>query len=95
MLSEKEKWLKFHDGYYQFKIPLILTADTESILKTVCKYYRQKMNQMKTEKKSKASYTEKINTYVLSGWCIHSTFAYGDVLNPLKMYRGKDCIKGL
>ena len=27
-----------------------------------------------------------------SGWCVHSTFAYGDVPDPLKMYRGKDCV---
>ena len=24
MSSEKEKWLKFHDGQYQFKVPFIL-----------------------------------------------------------------------
>ena len=28
-----------------------------------------------------------------SGWCVHSTFAYGDVPDPLKMYRGKDCLE--
>ena len=48
---------------------------------------------MKTERKGKASYTEKINTHVPSGWCVHSTFAYGDVPDPLKMYRGKDCVE--
>ena len=45
------------------------------------------------ERKGKASYTEKINTHVLSGWCAQSTFAYGDVPNPLKMYRDKDCVE--
>ena len=24
---------------------------------------------------------------------MHSTFAYGDVPDPLKMYRGKDCVE--
>ena len=33
----------------------------------------------------------KINTHVTSGWCVHSIFAYGDIPDPLKMYRGKDC----
>ena len=28
-----------------------------------------------------------------SGWCIYSKFAYGDVDNPLRTYRGKDCIE--
>ena len=25
-----------------------------------------------------------VNTHVPSGWCVHSTFAYGDVSDPLK-----------
>ena len=44
---------------------------------------------MRAEWKCKASYTEQINTHVLSGCCVHSTFAYGDVPDPLKMYHGK------
>ena len=35
MPTEKEKWLKFHDGQYQFKVPFMLYADFESILKPV------------------------------------------------------------
>ena len=37
--------------------------------------------------------TEKINTHVPSGWYVHSTFAYGDAPDYLKMYRGKDCVE--
>ena len=51
------------------------------------------MNTMKNERKGKAPYTEKINTHIPSGWCVHSTFAYGYVPDPLKVYRGKDCVK--
>ena len=51
------------------------------------------MNTTNDERKGKAPYTEKINTHVPSGWCVHSTFAYGDVSDPLKMYRGKDCVE--
>ena len=51
------------------------------------------MNTMKARRKGKATYTEKINTHVPSGWCVYSTFAYGDVPNPLKMYRGKDRVE--
>ena len=50
------------------------------------------MNNMKAESKDKASYTEKISKHVTSRWCVHSTFAYGDVHDPLKMNRGKDCV---
>ena len=53
------------------------------------------MNTMKAEIKGKTPYTEKINTLIPSGWCVHSTFYYGDVPDPLKMYRGKDCIDKL
>ena len=51
------------------------------------------MNTMKTEREGKAPYTEMINTHVPSGWCVHSTFAYGNVSDPLKIYRGEDCVK--
>ena len=48
---------------------------------------------MKAERKGKALYTEKLNTHIPSGWCVHSTFAYGDVSDPLKVYRSKDCVE--
>ena len=47
---------------------------------------------MKAERKGKALYTEKLNTHTPSGWCVHSTFTYGDVSDPSKVYRGKDCV---
>ena len=33
------------------------------------------------------------NNHVPSGWCVRREFAYGKVENPLKLYRGKDCVK--
>ena len=92
MPSQEKKWLKFNDGQYQFKVPFKLCADFESILKPVDERYRDKMNTTKAERKDKAPYTEKINTHVPSGWCVHSTFSYGDVYDPLKMHRGKDYV---
>ena len=38
-------------------------------------------------------YTGKINARVPSIWCVHSRFVDGDVLDPLKMYHGKDCVE--
>ena len=89
MLFRKEKLLKFHNGQNQFKVLFMLYAEFESILKPVDEQYREKMNQMKSYRRVKKPYTEKINTHVVSGWCVHSTFTYGDVLDLLKMYRGK------
>ena len=95
MPTGKKRWLKFHDGQYQFKVPFMLYADFESILKPVDKQYREKMKKMKAEKKGKTLYTEKINTHVPSGWCVHSTFAYGDVPDPLKTYEVRTVLKSL
>ena len=73
------------------KVSFMLYADFESILKPVDERYKEKMNRMKAGRKGKASYTKKISTHVPSGWCVHNTFAYGDVPDPLKVYRGKEC----
>ena len=44
-----EKWITFHYVQYQFKVPFMLYADFESILKPVHEQYREKMNKMKTK----------------------------------------------
>ena len=93
MPKESEKWLKFYDGQCQFKVPFMLYADFESILKPVDERYRDKMNRLKAERESKASYTEKLNTHVPSGWSVYSKFAYGDVPDPMTDYRGEDCVE--
>ena len=93
MLTEKEKRLKFHDGQHQFKVPFMLYADFESILKPVDEWYRGNINRMKAGRKGKVSSTEKIKTHVPPGWCVHITFAYGDIPDPLKIYRGKNCVE--
>ena len=90
---KKKNGVKILRWTVSVKVTFMLYADFESILKPVDERYRDRMNTMKTERKDKASYTEKINTHVPSGWCVHSTFAYGDVPDPLKMYRGKDCVE--
>ena len=33
-----------------------------------------------------------VNVHTPFGWCGYSKFAYGKVTNPLKEYRGKDCV---
>ena len=51
------------------------------------------MNQVKTERKGKKPHTEKNNTHVPSGWCVRRTLAYGDIIHPVKMYHGNDCME--
>ena len=34
-----------------------------------------------------------INKHTPSGFCTYNTFAYGDIKDPLKLYRGKDFVQ--
>ena len=75
--------VQYSDGQFQFKVPFIMYADFESILELI----QGPGNDLRI------SSTRGVNNHVLSGWWICSKFAYGNVKNPLKLYRGKDCIK--
>ena len=58
-------------------------ADFEAILKPIEVFKRN----------PEESYTIVINQHIPSGFCVCSSFAYGKVENPLKHYRGEDCVK--
>ena len=38
-------------------------------------------------------YTSKVNKHSRSGWCVYNKFTYREVKNPLRLYRGKDCLE--
>ena len=76
--------VEFKDGQNQFKVPFIMYTDFESILEPMDPVEPGSPNQ---------PYTNKVNQHMPSGWCVHSRFAYGNVDNPLRTYRGKGCIK--
>ena len=38
-------------------------------------------------------YSQNVNQHVSTGWCVYSKFVYGEVMDPLKLYRGKDCLE--
>ena len=38
-------------------------------------------------------YIKEINQHIPSGFCVYSKFAYGKIENPLKLYRGEDCVE--
>ena len=58
-------------------------ADFESILKPI----------QGLENNPRISTTRGINVHTLSEWCVQSKFTYGEVKDPLKLYRGKDCVR--
>ena len=58
-------------------------ADFESILEPI----------QGIENNPRISSSRGFNNHVPSGWYVRSEFAYGKVENPLKLYRGEDCVK--
>ena len=81
------KWgsaIEFKDGQNRFRVPFIMYADFESILEPMDPVEPGSPNQ---------PYTNEANQHTPSGWCVYTKFAYGDVDNPPRTYRGKDCIE--
>ena len=78
--------VEFKDGQNQFKVPFIMYADFESILEPMGSVAPGSPD-------PDQPYTNEINQHTPSGWCVYSKFAYGDVDNLLRLYRGKDCIE--
>ena len=70
-------------GQCQLKAPFMIYTDFESILEP-----------MDTASNDPSiPHTNHINKHTSSGFCTHSMFAYGELKNPLKLYRGKDCVQ--
>ena len=76
--------VEFKDGQNQFKVPFIMYADFELVLQPMGPVEPRSPNQ---------PYSNEVNQHTPSDWCVYSKFAYGDVDNPLRIYRGKDCIE--
>ena len=39
------------------------------------------------------SYTSEVTRHTPSGWCVYSKFAYGEVKDTLKLYRGQRLLR--
>ena len=81
-MPHKRPIMQYSDGQFQFKVPFIMYADFESILEPI----QGPGNNLRI------SSTRGVNVHTPSEWCILSKFAYGEVKDPLKLYRGKDCV---
>ena len=78
--------VEFKDGQNQFRVPFIVYADFESILESMDPVELGSPNPSQP-------YTNEVNQHTPSGWCVYSKFAYGEVVTPLRTYRGKDYIQ--
>ena len=82
-MPKESSFAEFHDGQNQFKVPFVMYADFEAILKPTKEF----------NSNPEESCTKEINQHIPSGFCVNSKFAYRDVENPLKLYGGKDCVE--
>ena len=82
-MPRKGSKIEFCDEQNQFKVPFIMYADFEPILEPI-----QGPNPVPT-----GSYTSEVTKHSPSGWCVYSKFAYREVKDPLKLYRGKVCLE--
>ena len=82
-MPHKKPIAEYSDGQFQFKVPFIMYTDFESILEPI----------LGPGNNPRISTTRGINAHVPSGWCICSEFAYGEVKDPLALYRGKDYVQ--
>ena len=81
-MPHRKPIVEYLNGQYQYKVPFIMYADFESILEPISGLAPN----------SKISSTHGVSIHTPSGWCVRSEFTYGEVKDPLKLYRGKDCI---
>ena len=88
-MPQKGAMVEFCNGQNQFKVPFIMYVDFESILKPIQGAEHPASGGPNPE--PTGSYTSEVTKHSPSGWCVYSKFAYGEVKDPLKLYRGKDC----
>ena len=79
----KDPILKFNNGQGQLKASFVIYADFESILEPMAT----------ASSDPSIPHINHINKHTPSGFCPYSTFAYGGMGDPLKLYRGKDCVE--
>ena len=82
-MPKKGSTIEFYDGQNQFKIQFMMYVDFEVILKPI----------PGPSPDLSEPYTKEVNQHIPSGFCVYSKFAYGEVENPLRLYRGEDCVQ--
>ena len=87
--------VQFCDGKNQFKVSFIMYADSESILEPMGPQSPGSLSDSieSPNPDPNQPYRQLVKKHVSSGWCVYSKFAYDEVKDPLKLYRGKDCVE--
>ena len=89
-MLKKGSTREFCDGQNQFRAPLMMYMDFEAILDPI-----QGPGSGLRERSPGPgkAYTKEVNQHIPSGFCVYSKFTYGKVENPLRLYRGEDCVE--
>ena len=74
--------MRFHSGQYDIQVPFVIYANVEAILLS--------SEEEVTNSDPLSSHMKNINRHVLSRFCTFNIFAYGEVEDPLRLFRGKD-----
>ena len=83
MPDEDNKILKYVSGEKSLKVPFVIYADLECLLKKIDTCQNNPEN----------SYTEKKAAHRPSGYSLVTCFLFDKSLNEQKYYRGEDCMK--
>ena len=83
-MPQENSFTRFHSGQYQFKVPFVIYANFEVILQG---------SEEETDPDPQSSCTRDINHYIPPGFCTYTRFVYGEIEDPLRLHRGKDCVK--
>ena len=90
-MLEENSFVRFHHEHYQFKVPFAIYADFKVILQE--EEETELYGSFISEDSYTGTATKLINQHVPSGFCTYSRCGYGEVKDPLKLYRGKNCIE--
>ena len=83
MPTDKNNIIKYNQGDESLKLPFIIYADLECILKKIdtCQNNPDLLS------------TTKINQHIPSGYSIYNSCSFDKSNNKLSSYRGEDCMK--
>ena len=100
-MPQKGLTVEFCNGQNEFKVPFMMYADFEAILEPIQERVPGACtppsggdpSEPYMKRGPSRPYTSEVSRHIPSGWCVYSKFAYGDVKDPLTIYRGKDCVE--
>ena len=83
-MHEENSFVRFHSGQYQFKVPFTIYANFKVILQSL---------EDETKFDPEAPCMREINCHIPFGYYTYATFAYREVEDLSRFYRGNDCIE--